>query len=183
LQVSWIRKRDLHILTFGQTTYTNDGRFSVIKSATGDLWTLRIRSVQMRDAGLYECQVSSEPKISKAVRLKVVGQLNPLLLLCYLCILFYFFQILSALLLLYSFYIYYATGDEGNIKKILSKGKKKHIVIDKANDLLSHPSDRPSFESCCSKKFKCLCSFSPGRVEAEASISYGNVMDAKCSMR
>ena len=75
LQVSWIRKRDLHILTFGQTTYTNDGRFSVIKSASGDMWTLRIRSVQIRDAGLYECQVSSEPKISKAVRLKVVGQL------------------------------------------------------------------------------------------------------------
>lgn len=74
LQVSWIRKRDLHILTFGQVTYTNDARFSVIKSATGDLWTLRIRSVQLRDAGLYECQVSSEPKISKAVRLKVVGE-------------------------------------------------------------------------------------------------------------
>lgn len=73
-QVSWIRKRDLHILTFGQVTYTNDARFSVIKSATGDLWTLRIRSVQLRDAGLYECQVSSEPKISKAVRLKVVGE-------------------------------------------------------------------------------------------------------------
>ncbi|XP_046441955.1 uncharacterized protein LOC124192604 [Daphnia pulex] len=71
-KVSWIRKRDLHILTFGQVTYTNDARFSVIKSATGDLWTLRIRSVQLRDAGLYECQVSSEPKISKAVRLKVV---------------------------------------------------------------------------------------------------------------
>lgn len=76
LQVSWIRKRDLHILTFGQVTYTNDARFSVIKSASGDMWTLRIRSVQLRDAGLYECQVSSEPKISKAVRLKVVGELH-----------------------------------------------------------------------------------------------------------
>lgn len=40
------------------------------------MWTLRIRSVQLRDAGLYECQVSSEPKISKAVRLKVVGKFN-----------------------------------------------------------------------------------------------------------
>lgn len=81
-QVSWIRKRDLHILTFGQVTYTNDARFSVIKSATGDLWTLRIRSVQLRDAGLYECQVSSEPKISKAVRLKVVGEYTPLADVC-----------------------------------------------------------------------------------------------------
>lgn len=71
-KVSWIRKRDLHILTFGQLSYTNDARFSVVKSAGGDTWTLRIRSTQLRDAGMYECQVSSEPKISRAVRLKVV---------------------------------------------------------------------------------------------------------------
>jgi len=71
-KVSWIRKRDLHILTFGQLSYTNDARFSVIRSTNGDMWTLRVRSVQLRDEGLYECQVSSEPKISKSVRLKVV---------------------------------------------------------------------------------------------------------------
>jgi len=35
-------------------------------------WTLRIRSAQVKDAGLYECQVSSEPKISKIYRLHVV---------------------------------------------------------------------------------------------------------------
>lgn len=29
LQVSWIRKRDLHILTAGSTTYTSDQRFQV----------------------------------------------------------------------------------------------------------------------------------------------------------
>ena len=73
--MSWIRKRDLHILTFGQLSYTNDARFSVIRSTNGDMWTLRVRSVQLRDEGLYECQVSSEPKISKSVRLKVVGEL------------------------------------------------------------------------------------------------------------
>lgn len=77
VQVSWIRKRDLHILTFGQLSYTNDARFSVVKSAGGDTWTLRIRSTQLRDAGMYECQVSSEPKISRAVRLKVVGKYAP----------------------------------------------------------------------------------------------------------
>ena len=36
-------------------------------------WTLRIRSAQVKDAGLYECQVSTEPKISKIYRLHVVG--------------------------------------------------------------------------------------------------------------
>jgi len=35
-------------------------------------WTLRIRSAQVKDAGLYECQVSTEPKISKIYRLHVV---------------------------------------------------------------------------------------------------------------
>ena len=55
-------------------SYTNDARFSVIRSANGDTWTLRIRSVQVNNEGLYECQVSSEPKISKSVRLKVVGE-------------------------------------------------------------------------------------------------------------
>lgn len=36
-------------------------------------WTLRIRSAQVKDAGLYECQVSTEPKISQIFRLHVVG--------------------------------------------------------------------------------------------------------------
>lgn len=35
-------------------------------------WTLRIRSAQVKDAGLYECQVSTEPKISQIFRLHVV---------------------------------------------------------------------------------------------------------------
>lgn len=39
-------------------------------------WTLQIKYVQARDAGLYECQISSEPKISARVYLHVVGKLN-----------------------------------------------------------------------------------------------------------
>lgn len=34
----------------------------------------RIRSTEAKDAGLYECQVSTEPKISKIYRLHVVGK-------------------------------------------------------------------------------------------------------------
>lgn len=37
-------------------------------------WTLQIKYVQARDAGLYECQISSEPKISARVYLHVVGK-------------------------------------------------------------------------------------------------------------
>ena len=29
LQVTWIRKRDIHILTLGVSTYTSDARFTV----------------------------------------------------------------------------------------------------------------------------------------------------------
>ncbi|EDV91216.1 limbic system-associated membrane protein [Drosophila grimshawi] len=70
--VSWIRKRDLHILTVGILTYTNDQRFQSLHSEGSDEWTLRISSPQPRDSGTYECQVSTEPKISQGFRLNVV---------------------------------------------------------------------------------------------------------------
>ncbi|XP_037924649.1 basement membrane-specific heparan sulfate proteoglycan core protein-like isoform X1 [Hermetia illucens] len=70
--VSWIRKRDLHILTIGIMTYTNDQRFTAMHMDDTDEWILKIVSVQPRDTGIYECQVSTEPKISQAYRLTVV---------------------------------------------------------------------------------------------------------------
>ncbi|XP_063991216.1 hemicentin-2-like isoform X2 [Diachasmimorpha longicaudata] len=71
--VSWIRKRDLHILTVGILTYTNDQRFQAMHSDGSDEWTLKVTSPQVRDSGTYECQVSTEPKISQAYKLSVVG--------------------------------------------------------------------------------------------------------------
>ncbi|CAO1409903.1 unnamed protein product [Diamesa serratosioi] len=70
--VSWIRKRDLHILTVGILTYTNDQRFQSLHADSSDEWTLRITSPQPRDSGVYECQVSTEPKISLAFRLSII---------------------------------------------------------------------------------------------------------------
>lgn len=75
-KVSWIRKRDLHILTVGILTYTNDQRFQSLHTEGSDEWTLKISSPQPRDSGTYECQVSTEPKISQAFRLNVVGKLT-----------------------------------------------------------------------------------------------------------
>uniref|UniRef100_A0AAR5QKC1 Ig-like domain-containing protein n=3 Tax=Dendroctonus ponderosae TaxID=77166 RepID=A0AAR5QKC1_DENPD len=69
--VSWMRKRDLHILTSGIHTYTGDGRFSVRHPEHSDDWDLRIEYVQKRDAGVYECQVNTEPKISLPIMLNV----------------------------------------------------------------------------------------------------------------
>lgn len=75
-QVSWIRKRDLHILTVGILTYTNDQRFQALHTDGSDEWTLKVTSPQSRDSGVYECQVSTEPKISQAFLLNVVGTYN-----------------------------------------------------------------------------------------------------------
>ncbi|XP_037080225.1 neuronal growth regulator 1-like [Pollicipes pollicipes] len=70
--VSWIRSRDLHILTAGTDTYTNDARFQVARDAARNDWTLMIKFAQPTDSGLYECQISSQPLISYPVRLRVV---------------------------------------------------------------------------------------------------------------
>ncbi|CAH0714960.1 unnamed protein product, partial [Brenthis ino] len=70
--VSWIRKRDLHILTAGILTYTSDQRFQVIRPDKSENWTLQIKFPQERDAGIYECQVNTEPKMSLAFQLNVV---------------------------------------------------------------------------------------------------------------
>ncbi|XP_039758498.1 hemicentin-2-like isoform X1 [Pararge aegeria] len=70
--VSWIRKRDLHILTVGVHTYSSDARFAALHTDGSDEWTLRVAHAQPRDSGGYECQVSTEPKISLSFWLTVV---------------------------------------------------------------------------------------------------------------
>lgn len=58
-KVSWMRKRDLHILTSNNFLYTGDQRFSVIHPQDSDEWNLKIEYAQPKDAGTYECQVSA----------------------------------------------------------------------------------------------------------------------------
>ncbi|XP_052737526.1 zwei Ig domain protein zig-8-like [Bicyclus anynana] len=70
--VSWIRHRDLHILTVGGYTYTSDQRFQATHSPQADDWTLQVKWAQQRDAGVYECQVSTQPVRSFFVTLHVV---------------------------------------------------------------------------------------------------------------
>ncbi|XP_042881817.1 zwei Ig domain protein zig-8-like [Penaeus japonicus] len=59
--VSWIRGRDLRILAVGRYTYTTDLRYEALHQAGTNQWTLRIKSVQPRDEGTYECQISTKP--------------------------------------------------------------------------------------------------------------------------
>ncbi|XP_066977529.1 lachesin-like [Macrobrachium rosenbergii] len=69
--VSWIRQRDLHILTVNIFTYTTDDRFKVYHPEDSDDWHLEINPVTFRDAGVYECQVSTSPKIFLPIQLSV----------------------------------------------------------------------------------------------------------------
>ncbi|XP_043280676.1 zwei Ig domain protein zig-8-like [Venturia canescens] len=71
-EVSWMRKRDMHILSAGISTYTSDLRFQVIHPDKSENWTLQIKSPQKRDSGTYECQVSTEPKMFLNYTLNVV---------------------------------------------------------------------------------------------------------------
>lgn len=70
--VSWIRHRDLHVLTVGSFTFTNDQRFSAHRdAATGD-WALVLRHPQPSDSGFYECSISTKPVTAITVKLSVV---------------------------------------------------------------------------------------------------------------
>ncbi|XP_021699805.1 uncharacterized protein LOC5569022 [Aedes aegypti] len=70
--VSWIRRKDYHLLTVGLTTYSSDERFSATHLQNSEDWTLQIKFVQDRDAGWYECQVSTHPPTSILLELRVV---------------------------------------------------------------------------------------------------------------
>jgi len=78
-KVSWVRHRDIHILTAGAYTYTSDQRFQALhRQNTGHSnewseWTLCIKWAQERDQGIYECQISTIPIKSYQFRLNVVG--------------------------------------------------------------------------------------------------------------
>ncbi|XP_076064778.1 zwei Ig domain protein zig-8-like [Oratosquilla oratoria] len=70
--VTWIRKSDVQILTANTFIYTTDPRFSAFCSSTGDEWVLKITGAVLEDSGGYECQVSTNPKISMNFQLQVV---------------------------------------------------------------------------------------------------------------
>ncbi|XP_022243421.1 zwei Ig domain protein zig-8-like [Limulus polyphemus] len=70
--VSWIRRKDFHILTVGTDTYISDYRFQTVRISHDNDWVLQMRFAQLKDGGIYECQVSTDPKISFFVNLTVL---------------------------------------------------------------------------------------------------------------
>ncbi|XP_003692645.1 uncharacterized protein LOC100867244 [Apis florea] len=69
--VSWMRSKDLHILTSGNTLFSSDARFGPLHTPGSDAWTLRLDNARKTDSGKYECQVNTEPKMMYAVQLSV----------------------------------------------------------------------------------------------------------------
>ncbi|KAK9308966.1 hypothetical protein QLX08_001171 [Tetragonisca angustula] len=69
--VSWMRSKDLHILTSGNTLFSSDTRFGPQHTPGSDAWTLRLDNARKTDSGKYECQVNTEPKMMYAVQLSV----------------------------------------------------------------------------------------------------------------
>lgn len=72
-QVSWVRRRDWHILSSGESLYTNDARFVATHEPTQSTYTLQIKFVQKRDHGVYECQVSDMTAESSLA----INKINP----------------------------------------------------------------------------------------------------------
>ncbi|CAO1379750.1 unnamed protein product, partial [Diamesa tonsa] len=70
--VSWIRHRDLHLLTVGKETYTPDQRFQSVHNPHTDDWSLKVLYPQQRDSGVYECQISTTPPVGYSVMFSVV---------------------------------------------------------------------------------------------------------------
>ena len=78
IQVTWIRRSDLKILTIGEILYTQDKRFSPIHNEGSNVWMLKLTNPQLKDSGEYECQVSyhddKEEKLRMPYRLIVLGK-------------------------------------------------------------------------------------------------------------
>lgn len=74
-QVSWLRPRENEILTVGRYTYVGDPRFTSINEQNNNDWILEIKDVTLNDSTSYECQVSTDPKMSLVYNLHVKGEL------------------------------------------------------------------------------------------------------------
>lgn len=69
--VSWIRKHDGAILSVDDMLVKYDERIEIEKKSYLSQWNLKIKGTVPGDEGQYECQVSTEKKLSQVVNLQV----------------------------------------------------------------------------------------------------------------
>jgi len=85
--LSWVRlsgaspaASHLTVLSSGSILFSSSPRLALLHHEGSPDWTLQITGVVLRDGGMYECQVNTEPKMSRVVNLAVVegtGTLGP----------------------------------------------------------------------------------------------------------
>ena len=61
------------MLYIGSVKFVDDERFELLPGNGYGDWTLRFRLIRESDAGKYECQISTSPKLSQTFTLNVVG--------------------------------------------------------------------------------------------------------------
>ena len=61
------------MLYIGSVKFVDDERFELLPGNGYGDWTLRSRLIRESDAGKYECQISTSPKLSQTFTLNVVG--------------------------------------------------------------------------------------------------------------
>ena len=62
------------MLYIGDVKFVDDDRFELLPGNGYSDWTLRFRLIREADAGNYECQISTSPKLSQTFTLNVVGE-------------------------------------------------------------------------------------------------------------
>lgn len=74
-KVSWVRRKgdQLHLLTFGDSLYSSDSRYSFKFKSPND-WQLHVQYANERDEGQFECQINTSPTLVFIVYLIVVGK-------------------------------------------------------------------------------------------------------------
>ena len=80
VEVSWLRARDVKVLSVGELAFSSDSRIGVLqvdrpRLAASD-WNLSIQNTTKADDGMYECQVNTREKINYKLHLSVQGKLE-----------------------------------------------------------------------------------------------------------
>lgn len=76
-QVVWKKVNDDFALTYGEMVFVSDPDFNIDHLPHREEWNLVISNVQLRHAGLYECQISTKEDLRKYVQLNVLDEPAP----------------------------------------------------------------------------------------------------------
>lgn len=68
------KDEQLHLITFGASTYISDSRYSLDFKQPND-WQLHIQYANERDEGQFECQINTSPPLALVLQLEVIGKI------------------------------------------------------------------------------------------------------------